>query len=382
MNRNLPKIIDKLRNILKKRGQKLPPESALRDAVRQGLKEKVELLISKGADVNAKDYYGKTALHFAVTKSKELVEYLISKGADVNAEDCNDGTPLHSAAIWFGKKDVFELLIFKGADVNAKDHHGKTALHYTVSHGAKELVELLISEGADVNAEDNNDRTPLHYAALWYGTEEVGELLISKGADVNAKDYHGKTALHYAVSRESKELVEYLISKGADINSEDDDNRKPLDCVTQSRKKVNREMVDLLKSKGAGAGDNYSFDVDVLNIKSDRSELTFYLRNSPGAIIFNHHTKEVIAGDEKFCDYGQINRWENSTEIRMGDDRDRIYPEFTLKDINGNEILLLSGNSFVSWKDPSSDDREWIQFEQNKEILKKVCSGQGWLSQF
>ena len=74
--------------------------------------------------MNAKTESGRNPLHSAAMEGhKEIAELLITKGADVNAKDrLMDYTPLHLAALALdGRKEVVELLIAKGADVNAKD---------------------------------------------------------------------------------------------------------------------------------------------------------------------------------------------------------------------------------------------------------------------
>jgi ankyrin repeat protein len=82
--------------------------------------------LAVGADVNAKNRYGSTPLHRAAYAGhKEIAELLIAKGADVNAGD--KVTPLHYAAQG-GEKEMVELLIVDGADVNKKDDDGKTPL--------------------------------------------------------------------------------------------------------------------------------------------------------------------------------------------------------------------------------------------------------------
>lgn len=91
----------------------------------------VELLLRKGnADPNIGDFDKRTALHAAVGKaarSYDIIEILVSYGAEVNAKDQYGYTPLHMAALNELSQCV-EVLIYHGADVTAKSKFGMTAL--------------------------------------------------------------------------------------------------------------------------------------------------------------------------------------------------------------------------------------------------------------
>ena len=104
-----------------------------------------KLLISKGADVNAKNIYSDTPLHFASRINYlELAKLLISKGADVNAKNNWDEIPLYFASK-NNNIDLAKLLLDNRADVNNKNKFGNTPLFYALS---KEMKKLLKSHGA------------------------------------------------------------------------------------------------------------------------------------------------------------------------------------------------------------------------------------------
>jgi ankyrin repeat protein len=142
----------------------------------------------------------------------ELVKTLLDKGADVNARDNRGKTALMSA-VWGGDLKVVQLLLDWGADANAKTIGGRTALMEAASR--------------DRQLEDNwyfglwpLFRALLHGAAVGRypdGREDpqIVRLLIRKGADVNAKDQDGWTALKRAQKRGSAEIVEMLKAHGA-----------------------------------------------------------------------------------------------------------------------------------------------------------------------
>ena len=187
--------------------------------------------------------------------SKVIIELLIAKGADVNAKRDDGETPLHQAASK-GRKEIIELLITKGADVNAKSDDGWTPLHVAASsEGHKEIVELLIDKGSDVSAKSDRGWTPLHYAAE--GHREIAELLIDKGADVNAMSNIGKTPLYLAADSGYKEIIELLIAKGADVNAKTNDEKTLLDMANDpnKRNKNKKFIADLLRKHGAKKGE-------------------------------------------------------------------------------------------------------------------------------
>ena len=118
------------------------------DAVVQGNLGKVKnLLANKPELVNIKDSEWKwTPLFWAAQKGhKDVVELLIAKGADVNAKGEYGNTPLHRAT---SRKEIAELLIANGADINARDYEGDTPLDIALRKGNEDVAELLRKHGA------------------------------------------------------------------------------------------------------------------------------------------------------------------------------------------------------------------------------------------
>ena len=179
-------------------------------AASRGHKEIAELLIAKGANVNAKDVVGITPLDQAITFGSPKTADLIRKHGGKTGDWFKAGESIHIAAS-VGHIEAVKQHLADGADVNADGR--MSPLHKAAWGSHKETAELLIASGADVNAKGWNGMTPLHSAAV-YGHTEVAELLISNGADVNAKHDDGLTPLDVAIGLEQPELADLLRKHG------------------------------------------------------------------------------------------------------------------------------------------------------------------------
>ncbi|MDD5007115.1 MAG: ankyrin repeat domain-containing protein [Syntrophorhabdaceae bacterium] len=95
----------------------------------------------------------------AINNQANAVRTLIEKGANVNAKDSDGYTALLWAA-YYGNTDVVRALIEKGADVNAQNKRKQTPLHLAADKGHTNTARLLVEKGADVNAKDTFGDTP------------------------------------------------------------------------------------------------------------------------------------------------------------------------------------------------------------------------------
>lgn len=144
------------------------------------------------------------------------VKELLVGGANVNAQDQRGYTALmHASMDYHGSAAVVKILVSAGADVNAKDKSGNTALSWAVWNGIRlEIAKELIASGADVNGRDGWGNPILVDAAGSGGDEktaaEAVKLLINSGADANATDSHGETALALARRIHSNSIVQIL----------------------------------------------------------------------------------------------------------------------------------------------------------------------------
>ena len=186
----------------------------LMHAVWFGQLDVMRILIDKGADINAKNKKGVTALILATDKGNaELVRFLLDNGADVNAKDSLGYTALIKAA-GRGLENIMSILLSKGADVNAATHDGYAALSYAAGSGHTDIVKTLIDNGADVNAKSSIGYTALMSAAT-SGRVDVVKVLADKGADVSAKSSSGDTALSRASKYGHPDVANLLRNAGA-----------------------------------------------------------------------------------------------------------------------------------------------------------------------
>lgn len=156
--------------------------------------ESVKYLVDMGADVNATNLNGDTALHLAVFHRPDdlsLIKYLLDSMSDVNAGNRDGDTPLMRAVLRFSDRecvdpddyDSMEFLLDRG-DIkrNCQDKRGNTALHYAVQLGNKGLVDLLLGNDADPFLENWEQDTPLEKCPVGKSASieqlEIAEILI------------------------------------------------------------------------------------------------------------------------------------------------------------------------------------------------------------
>jgi len=241
-------------------------ETELMKAARYEEVDLVRSLLENGADVNALDENGKTALIHAVDKnwlqpeeeaSLAVVDLLIQAGADLNQQDeLNGCAALHYAAALNLAGFVGQLLR-AGADPNLRlgdgnryqFRSGETALMLAARHNGPAAVTVLLAAGADVNLQDEFSRQSALAKSAEEGHADITAILIAAGARPNQVDTYGATPLMKAVAEDHPDTVRVLLEAGADVSViHPISSRSVLDTAYLVK---NQDIIALLESAGA-----------------------------------------------------------------------------------------------------------------------------------
>jgi ankyrin len=228
-------------------------EEPILEATRTGDPAAVLAAIAAGADVNAPEPDGTTALHWAVYRHQtDVIDALLAAGADPSARNEYGAAPMGEAAV-VGDPAVLEALLEAGAEADAPGPDGQTALMVIARTANLDAARLLLDAGADVDAVEGwGGQTALMWAVAQSQPEMV-RLLIEAGADVNARSTFndwdrqvtaesrvkyiplgGFTPLLYAAREGCLDCARALVDAGADVNVADPEEVAPLLLAIQN----------------------------------------------------------------------------------------------------------------------------------------------------
>lgn len=135
----------------------------LYDIVKNGLIEELKQLLETGIDVNQKNKFGFTALHYAISrKHQDMSLFLLEQGADPSIQDNDGNTALHYAAAYDFYLVAELILKLKPEIINIQEKHGNGALWTTVMNPKVnyEMASLLLKYGADYNQKNKVNLNP------------------------------------------------------------------------------------------------------------------------------------------------------------------------------------------------------------------------------
>jgi ankyrin repeat protein len=256
----------------------------------------VERCISGGADIDAADEEGQTAMHFAVYLNRvEVVQLLCRHGAQPRWRDSLGFTALMRAAE-HGRDEILATLLQNGHSAAAAHHSspvvGATPMMLACSArggqpGHLRVLRLLIAAGESLQDASAVHRESALHAAAYYNHLDAAALLLGGGSLVDSRTANGSTPLHCAAHQGNADMVLLLVQHGADPNHLTDHGNTPLhaamhvgsvDCIAamiraggdiQTRNMHGRALIHYLAELPVAALRSVEDMVDVLNVRDD-----------------------------------------------------------------------------------------------------------------
>lgn len=248
-------------------------DEELSNAVVATDRERVALLLDRGADIDKPNLMGLAPLHVAAReRDSEMISFLLDKGANPNALDRDGWTPVLHAAFRNHVPSI-EALSKGGADLERTAPDGSTPLSVAILESKFFAANTLMDLGAKTDAPAGAERlTPLMLIASQplakgraarfnqgMSSVDIGRRLIKSGADVNAKSAKGVTPLMIAAAHDNPPLIGLLLQAGADASAKTPEGQTALDIAKANQNKAAAQQLELLAkhaaaTRGNGAG--------------------------------------------------------------------------------------------------------------------------------
>lgn len=198
--------------------------------------KKIEKMLKKGIDANINiggDWIYPVIMSSYGSGKQKVVELLLKYGADPNACDHYGRTALHYC-VEYDHPQIVKMLLEAGADVNAKTENGLTPLHFCIEYNRPQIAEILFEAGPDLNVKTVNGYG-LAESTITFNRPDFFTMLIAHGLKIDLKNTEGGKLLSYAFECNSVQMANYLLMKGANILHQNDDQFFLLDIAIQSK---------------------------------------------------------------------------------------------------------------------------------------------------
>ena len=239
----------------------------------KGEKDKIQLQIDRGADLNCREVVslhddggqgGKDKTYPLLIAAKEgdkdIVELLLNGGAEINIKGLFEETALHLSAR-NGHKDVVKLLITKGAEMNLKDSYTFTALDYAeniLRHQklkiSSELKENKLETAKILRENKAKLSKELFTLSKLVKSGSINEVIDFLHDELNKDEVNevndvGSTPSHFAAQRGEEKILELLFKNGANLNVRNKYSHTPLDMS------FNQASANLIRKHGGKTGE-------------------------------------------------------------------------------------------------------------------------------